>query len=353
MSKRSPVDVALDVVTTRADLAREAAAARWIAALGPQPAMSIDAAATGLRHGRLTLNLHPDRVGRRGVTVAAGLLADGRYRSQWVTGLSNGSRSAFVGGDRHGFERGLFGDAYDDADPELVDLPIYGALDLLDDPFGGSPRFGSTYLVLRPHVLERTTLCVGDSHLAPTDIGTVGSPWCVLAGLAEQARANRLFDRGLGVDALLAVLSGRPVPYVRTRVLDGYVEAQIHGGVDLASDVDAIVVDPSFDGTPVGDDLAITAMHHGIALHRTPGSELAVDDVPVDFRGPAMPGLARQVARPDGIVDARAIGAAAPRALPDPLPAGDPPDSLPQQLKYLWHTVFRFGHDAAATRGRP
>ena len=58
-------------------------------------------------------------------------------------------------------------------------------------------------------------------------------------------------------------------------------------------------------------------------------------------------------ARPDGIVDARAIGAAAPRALPDPLPAGDPPDSLPQQLKYLWHTVFRFGHDAAATRGRP
>lgn len=324
------------------------AAARWAAAVGATDDRPVDAWPSGLGHGRLTLNVHPDRVGRSGATVAAGLLADGRYRSQWATGISNGSRSAFVGGDRHGFERRLFGGAYEGVDPDVVDLPVYGTLDLLHDPFGGSPRFGSSYVVLRAHVLNRTTFCVGDSHVGPRDVGTVDAPGCLLAGLAEQAAAGRLLDRPLGVVDLLALLDGssrRPHP---RRGLDGYVEAQVHGGVDLAADVEAIVVDPSFAGTEVDDHLALAAERHGFTLARTPGSELAVDDVPGDFRGPTMPALARRVARADGIVDARAIGAAAPPALPDPLPGGDPPESALQQLKYLWHTLFALGHDAVA-----
>jgi hypothetical protein len=92
--------------------------------------------------GRITLNFHPDRVCAARSTVAASLLSDGRYRSQWVTGISNGGRSAVRGGERHRWEGQLFDDAYDSAPPGSVEYPVYGAFDLLHDPNGDSPRFG-------------------------------------------------------------------------------------------------------------------------------------------------------------------------------------------------------------------
>lgn len=338
---------ALAAVTTKAVLGRAEASARWDAIVGSSTDRSLDAWSEGVvRAGRITLNFHPDRVTRSGSTVAAGLLAEGRYRSQWVTGISNGSRSALTGGDRHRFERDLFDGAYDGADPPAVELPVYGALDLLDCPFGGSPRFGSSFVVLHPHMRARTTLCVGDSHLGPPDVGTVAAPWCLLAGLVEQASAGRLLDRPLGVVDLLTVLDGDRSASSAGRTLDGYLEAQVHGGVDLATDVEAIVVDPSFAGTAVERDLSAAATRYGIDCRWHPGSELAAGAVPPDFRGPTVVGWARRVARPDGVVDAQAIGAAAPRAVADPHPGGDEPDTALQQLKYLWHAVFALGHDA-------
>src|SRR3712207_7188489 len=49
---------------------------------------------------------------RSGSTVAEGLLADGVYRTQFETGLSGGSTTAFAGGERDEWERRLFGGAY-------------------------------------------------------------------------------------------------------------------------------------------------------------------------------------------------------------------------------------------------
>ena len=297
---------ALDAVRRRAELGRAEAIERWAAVVGAGDARALGRGPDGFAAaGRVTLNFHPDRITRSGTTVAAGLLADGRYRSQWVTGISNGSRSAFAGGDRHGFEQALFGDAYEGSDPAAAELPVYGALDLLGDPHGGSPRFGSCFVVLRAPVLTRTTLCVGDSHIGPRDVGTVDAPWCVLAGLAEQSAATTLLDRPLGVGDLVALLGGDPpTASIRRsaaiRTLDGYVEAQVHGGVDLASDVEAIVVDPSFAGTDVERDLALAADRHGFELRRNPGSELAIDDVPADFRRPSMPALAAGSPAPTG-----------------------------------------------------
>ena len=129
------------------------------------PHVSLDDVTHGFAmSGRVTLNFHPDRAARSGRSVASGLLAEGRYRSQWSTGISNGSRSALRGGDRDRFERDLFNGAYDDADPDRDEFPVYGSFDLLHDPHGGSPRFGSCFVVLHAHVVERVTLCVGDSH---------------------------------------------------------------------------------------------------------------------------------------------------------------------------------------------
>jgi hypothetical protein len=297
------------------------------------------------------LNFQPDRVTASNSTVSAGLLEDGRYRSQWVTGISNGSRSAVAGGDRHGFERALFDGAYDAVDPATYEFPVYGALDLLQDPHGGSPRFGSSYVVLASHVRRRTTLCVGDSHLGPRDVGTFDAPWSLLAGLAEQAAARSLLDRALGLDDFFRVLDGRIPSLTPSRCLDGYVEAQVHGGIDLARDVEAIVLDPSFAGTDTDRDITTAARRYGFAIGWHGGSALAVGDVPSDFRGPSMPGLARRVAGPDGVVDALSIGRAARRVpLDGPLPGGDPRESDLQQLKYLWHTLLAHGQDAVRER---
>lgn len=299
------------------------------------------------RVGRFTVNFHPDRVARSGHTVAAGLAAAGRYRSQWVTGISNGGRSAVSGGDRARWEHELFGGAYDDADPNVVELPIYGAYDLLCDAHGGSPRFGSSYLVLRHAVFDRVTMCVGDSHADPSDLGTIAEPHALLAGLAEQAAARRLLDRSLDGSHLAAVLRGELTDPGPARSLDGYVEAQVHGRVDLTEDVEVIVVDPSFRGTDVDRDLDEVSRRYDVEVRWHGGSELHVRDVPDDFRGPTMPQLATRIARPDGVVDAHAIGVAAASIEPGPMLAtGDRPDSPAQQLKYLWHTVLALGDDA-------
>jgi hypothetical protein len=133
------------------------------------------------------------------------------------------------------------------------------------------------------------------------------------------------------------------------------VEAQIHGGVELGTDVHSIVVDPSFRATRIGDYLAMAAQRFGFPVDWHDGSELDVADVPADFRGPTMPALARRVARTDGVLDAAAIGRAARRVpFTRPTPEGDRPESELQQLKYLWHVLLAHGRDRAAgtdTRG--
>lgn len=59
-----------------------------------------------------------------------------------------------------------------------------------------------------------------------------------------------------------------------------------------------------------------------------------------------MPVLAREVACPDGVVDAHAIGLrAAKLSFAEQAEVGDPHESDLQQLKYLWHTVLAHGSD--------
>lgn len=342
-------EAAIEAVRARAAAARATAEQRWHDAVGALAAEPLDRWEVKLRDaGRLTLNFHPDRIGRRGRAVAAGLLQSGRYQSQWVTGLSAGSRSAVPGGEREGWERLLYAGAYDGADPTVTDFPVYGSFDLAFDPHGGSPRFGSSFVILHRHVLDRTTLCVGDSHVGPADVGTMGEPGCILAGLAEQAARGQLLRRGLAVDEFLEACAGSYWSARPSRVLDGYVEAQVHGGVWLERDAEAIVLDPSFRQTPVEDDLGAAAERYGFSLAWHGGSEMYAKEVPEDFRGPTMPSLARRVAHADGLVDAHAIGrAAAELAFGEPTAMGDAPESELQQLKYLWHTVLVHGHDAS------
>ncbi|MCL7459847.1 DUF3626 domain-containing protein [Micromonospora echinofusca] len=331
-----------------------AAIARALAGSGVTHGPELLIAAVG-RHGRLTLNFHPDRLLADGRTVAEALAAEGVYRSQFETGISNGGLTAFPGGDRDRWEESLFGGAYQAPGVPLADRPKYGGLNLLDHPDGACPRFGSCHLRLRPQVLARATFCFGDSHLGPRDLGTVDVFEPVLAALlaATDDTGISLGVPGDVVSLAQSLLRRREdagwAPGTAGRALDDYIEAQIHGELSLARDVEAMVVDPSFRGTEAGEILAALARRHDFALLWHAGFALPVDRIDADFRGPAIPPLAARVhaefARPGELVDAALIGRAAASVVREPSRWADrgPTHVTLQHLKQLWHVLVRFG----------
>ncbi|MEU6078356.1 DUF3626 domain-containing protein [Micromonospora sp. NPDC047074] len=335
-----------------------AAVARALAGSGVshQPERLI--AAIG-RHGRLTVNFHPDRLRADGRTVADALAAEGVYRSQFETGISNGGLTAFPGGDRDRWEETLFGGAYQSPGVRPGDRPKYGGLNLLDHPDGACPRFGSCHLRLRPEVLARATFCFGDSHLGPRELGTLDVFEPVLAALlaATDGTGVSLGVPGDVVTLVRALLRRREAGWASGaagRALDDYIEAQVHGELSLARDVEALVVDPSFEGTEAGATLAGLARRHGFALHWHAGFTLPVDRIDPDFRGPAIPPLAARVhaefAQPGEPVDAALIGRAAVSVVTEPSRWADrgPTEVTLQHLKQLWHVLVRFGTPRAA-----
>ncbi|GAA2994563.1 DUF3626 domain-containing protein [Kitasatospora albolonga] len=259
---------------------------------------------TALSHGaplpaglRVTLNFHPDRT-TAGRTVLAALAEDGSYHSQFVTGTSNGGLTAHPGGDRWAWESRIFGGAYDQAPP--AERPVYGALDFRHRPYGAAPRFGSAFFRLTAGALDRTTFCYPDSFLEPEHFGTAER-----MALIELAEAD---DQ----DAL-----------------DDYVEAHVHGGVHLARDVEALVLDPCYLGTEVEE--AAAALPCPVEYH--PGLRLSTEVLRrhPDYRGPEFVELGIALAR-DGHLDPLVLGEAARSGEHDP-----------QALKRVWHYLARFG----------
>lgn len=250
----------------------------------------------------VTINFHPDAL-HQGRWVIEALAKEGVYRSQFETGISNGGLTAHPGGERWLWEQGIFGGAYDGADPAL--RPKYGALNYQGRATGGSPRFGSAHLRLRPHVLERTTFCYPDSCYSPAHFGVADRMG--LVALAERQRAS-------------------------TDVLDDYVEAHVHGPLTLCEDVEALVLDACYRGTEIEAVAATLACpvewHVGF---RMPAARVA--DC-VAYRGQEFADLAAALMT-DGILTPRDIGLARRAGRADW-----------QSLKRVWHCVARFGSPA-------
>jgi len=83
-------------------------------------------------------------------------------------------------------------------------------------------------------------------------------------------------------------------------VLDTEIEAQVHGPVGLHEDVELLVTDPAFAETATGTILRDLSMRYEIPLQWHCGFRLQVREVPDNFRGPAMPRLARRIAGSNG-----------------------------------------------------
>ncbi len=251
---------------------------------------------------RITLQFHPDRH-YRGKPLLLALAVDGHYKSQFESSTSNGGLTAHEGGDRWKWESRIFGGAYDAAAP--AERPKYGALNFRARPTGAAPRFGSSYFRLRPHVLHRATFCYPDSVFEPQHFGTARR--MSLIALAQDGRQDRL---------------------------DDYIEAQVHGPVLLASDVEALVLDPSFQGSPA------EALAHCLPcpVEWHPGFCLGVEALHQhpDYRGAEVVALGTRIAR-NGMLTPATIG--------DAVASGD---HDPQALKKVWHCVARFGDRSQA-----
>jgi Protein of unknown function (DUF3626) len=247
---------------------------------------------------RVTLNFHPDRLAQGRRSVLAAVAESGVYLSQFATGTSNGGLTAHPGGDRWRWESRIFAGAYDAA--PAAERPVYGALNFRRKPFGAAPRFGSAHFRLAAHTLGRTTFCYPDSFCEPSDFGTADRMALVGLALADERDA-----------------------------LDDYIEAQVHGPVRPDLDVEALVLDPCYRGTPVEDAaraLACPLEWHGgfrltvAELRRHPG-----------YRGQEYVDLGARLAA-GGVLDPRVLGDAANSGRHDP-----------QAVKKVWHCLARFG----------
>lgn len=247
---------------------------------------------------RVTLHFHPDRL-VAGLPVLQLMARDGAYRSQFETGTSNGGLTAHPGGDRWRWESRIFAAAYDHG--PAADRPKYGSLNFRRRLAGGSPRFGSAYLRLAAHTLPRTTFCYPDSAFEPEHFG-VASRLSALVALAEADDKDPL---------------------------DDYIEAHVHGTVDITRDAEALVLDPCYRGTPAGAAARRLTCpiewHAGFTLttaelRRHPG-----------YRGQELVDLGVSLAR-NGRLDPRILGDASRTGQYDE-----------QALKRVWHYVARFG----------
>lgn len=188
----------------------------------------------------------------------------------------------------------MFGGEYDDASADA--RPVYGAVDV-GDSYGASARFGSAHLRLRPAVSVRSSFCYPDSVFEPPEI--------------------------VGMHEVAALLARMQVGQLD--VLDRYVEAHVHGGVDIARDVEAVVLDPCFRGTAAH----AAADRLGCSVEFHTGYRAASQDLDSEYRGAEYVVIAQSLATqlaPD------VIGAAARAGTHDA-----------QSLKRVWHLLARFG----------
>ena len=249
------------------------------------------------RNHRVTLHFHPDLPFERGLTLAS-IARRGTYVTQFETRTSNGGLTAHHGGDRWRWESRIFGGAYDEREPS--ERPKYGSLNFSADPYGASPRFGSSYFRLAEHTLDRTTFCFPDSVFEPDLFGTADAMSLVdAAGAAE-------FDDPL----------------------DHYIEAHVHGAVDIGTDVEALVLDPSYRGSRIEEiahSLPCPVLWHD-------GYAVDVDEVAEhpEYRGAAVVDLAREIAI-DGRLTPAVLGFARGASFD------------PQGVKKVWHYIARFG----------
>ncbi|NOU49934.1 DUF3626 domain-containing protein [Pseudoalteromonas sp. JBTF-M23] len=253
----------------------------------------------------VTINFHPDRFTTENKPILQAIAADGYLKSQFETGTSNGGLTAYAGGERWLWEQRVFDGAYDDASNCL--RPKYGALNFRNYETGASPRFGSAYFQLKPHVCARTTFCYPDSYFEPEDFAVFN-------------RISSLIDKALASNSDL---------------LDDYIEAHIHGKISIKDDIECLVLDPVFRTSRIEQQ----AFNLGVPVKWHNGYRLSLEEMSryPDYRGQKYIDLAKELAQ-NGHINAKVLGLAVTKQ-----------GYNEQDVKKVWHYLARFGYKSAQT----
>jgi hypothetical protein len=291
----------------------------------------------------VNLHFHPDRILNNNCTIVDSLIESGEYKNQYQTKISSGSLTAVIGEERDVWENKLFNNIYGS---NMNDRPKYGSLSLNSTSDGASPRFGSCFFVTTPEIKYRSTFTYGDSYLLPNEIGTANHLTLIYAKLYEDIfirntalgfQYNNLRDF---IKHITKILKQGELTEKNTHNLDFYIEAQIHGRIDLKNDITTFVADYSFKETEFESRFKELCKKFDISLVWNLGYKLLINDIPDNFRGIETQNFAKKIAE-NGIINAYIIGKALTN---EKLKAKYEKLEIFQLAKYVWHCLVKFGH---------
>lgn len=205
------------------------------------------------------------------------LAADGVYRSQFETLTSNGGLTAYPGGERWMWKTLFLAGR--------MSMPAQTCARNMGRLITGTESLAA-HRALGHHIFECAEACWSEPHsvtriaFEPSHFGTAEK--CQLIRLAERERTT-------------------------TDILDNYIEAHIHGIINIENDVEALVLDSCYKGTE------IETLAHRLACpvewhpgYRLPESRISNCS---DYRGPEIAKIARKLVN-NGFITPYDIGLA-------------------------------------------
>ncbi len=168
-------------------------------------------------------------VKREHLTDEKKLAGDTHYRSQFETGTSGGLKNLNT---RKEWEKALFGGAYDGC--EGVYRPKYGVANVVNDPRGikSARQYGDCFLELSPAVRRRCTFSGADS-------GGIADSRLATCHYYAHVMLNDYDNEELSAIIMVANQTPRSLA---SELIRNYKEVQIHGHVQLKSDIVALHV---------------------------------------------------------------------------------------------------------------
>lgn len=299
---------------------------------------------------RIAIHFHPYRIGKNGKTVLELLAKSGKYQNQFETKTSNGSLTAYRGGERDVWENLLFGQIFKQQKVPDSLRPKYGSLALTGHPDGPSPRFGSCYFLTKSELTHFASFTYLDSYKNPPEKGTINTFEEILACFLLECfeRDHALGEHQIRPDELVKRINqylNQECPMIQEKTLsknlDHYIEAQIHTEISLSKDIDYLVADTAYRHTPYENLFHQISEAYSIALIWNKGRELAIKDIPNNFRGPQIPSIAKAITS-ENKINAYTL-ALAERKYKEEIGDEKALQDANQQLKYLWHTLVKYG----------
>ena len=221
-------------------------------------------------YARVTIQFNPDRKLTTGGAVIDAMIADPNYRNQFETKISGGSLGPKAGSSRDGWEKEIFRGVYHDHELIPEERPKYGGLSPLNHPAGnGGSWYGRCFFELRQDVKYRTTFTPRNSSgCKKDDVTTIDSIEVLLKQIVDNDPEY--------LKQLFAVAKGEKVSGTKN-YSGNYIEAQTHGSVDLARDVEFVVVDKGLMSNAYGQKLQQLAEKIGATVKYTDQSKFFME----------------------------------------------------------------------------